>query len=96
MSDVINGAVEALKAKLGDGGFDASVKFAIREEGSIVVDSDGVRASDEDTACTLTASADTFEAMMDGSLNLTVAFMTGKLSVDGDMGIAMRLGALLG
>lgn len=96
MSDVINGAVEALKAKLGDDGFDASVKFVIGDEGSVVVDSDGPRASDEETACTLTASAETFESMMDGSLNPTVAFMTGKLSVDGDMGIAMRLGALLG
>jgi putative sterol carrier protein len=95
MSDVIKGAVEALQAKLGDGGFDASVKFAIEGEGAVVVDSKGVRASDEDAECTLTADADTFQAMMDGSLNPTAAFMTGKLSVDGDMGIAMKLGAML-
>ena len=95
MSDVIKGAVVALQAKLGDGGFDASVKFAIEGEGAVVVDSNGVRASDEDAECTLTADADTFQAMMDGSLNPTAAFMTGKLSVDGDMGIAMKLGAML-
>lgn len=95
MSDVIDGAVEALKAKLGDGGFDASVKFAIDGEGSVVVDSDGVRASDDDASCTLSADADTFQAMMDGSLNPTAAFMTGKLKVDGDMGVAMKLGSLL-
>jgi putative sterol carrier protein len=95
MSDVINGAVKALQAKLGDGGFDSSVKFTIEGEGSVVVDSDGARAGDDDTDCTLTADADTFQSMMDGSLNPTAAFMTGKLSVDGDMGVAMKLGALL-
>lgn len=95
MSDVIDGAVKALKEKLGDGGFDASVKFKINGEGAIIVDSDGVRAGDDDAECTLTADADTFEAIMDGSLNPTAAFMTGKLSLDGDMGIAMKLGALL-
>ncbi|MFT4717597.1 MAG: putative sterol carrier protein [Paracoccaceae bacterium] len=95
MSDIINGAVEALQAKLGDSGFDSSVKFTIGDEGSVVVDSQGARASDEETECTLTADADTFQSMMDGSLNPTAAFMTGKLSVDGDMSIAMKLGALL-
>ncbi len=95
MSDIINGAVEALQAKLGDGGFDSSVKFSITGEGSVIVDDAGARASEDDADCTLTADADTFQAMMDGSLNPTAAFMTGKLSVDGDMGVAMKLGALL-
>ena len=95
MSDVIAGAVDALKDKLGDGGFDASVKFEIEGEGGVIVDGDGVRAGDDDADCTLSADADTFQAMMDGSLNPTAAFMTGKLKVDGDMGIAMKLGSLL-
>ena len=29
------------------------------------------------------------------SVNPTTAFMTGKLAVDGDMGLAMQLGAAL-
>jgi putative sterol carrier protein len=29
-------------------------------------------------------------------MNPTMAFMTGKLSVDGNMGLAMKLGAVLG
>lgn len=96
MSDIINGAVEALQEKLGGGGFDASVKFCIGDEGSVIVDSDGVRASDDDADCTLTATTDVFQSLMDGSMNPTAAFMTGKLSVDGDMGVAMKLGSLLG
>lgn len=95
MSDVIEGAVSALREKLGDGGFDSSVKFSIEGEGAVIVDSDGVRASDDDAECTLSADVDTFQAIMDGSLNPTAAFMTGKLSVDGDMGVAMKLGAIL-
>ncbi|MBR9863369.1 SCP2 sterol-binding domain-containing protein [Neptunicoccus cionae] len=95
MSDVINQAVEALNAKLGGGGFDGSVKVEITGEGSLVVDSDGARAGDEETDCTLTADAETFVGMMDGDVNPTSAFMTGKLAVDGDMGVAMKLGTLL-
>jgi putative sterol carrier protein len=94
MSDIIEGAVAALSERLGDG-FDASVKFEITGEGAVIVDANGVRAGDDAADCTLTADAETFQAMMDGSLNPTAAFMTGKLSVDGDMGIAMKLGAML-
>lgn len=94
MSDVITKAVEALQSKM-DGGFDGSVKFVIADEGAIMVDADGVRAGDEDAECTMSADAETFEAILDGSLNPTTAFMTQKLSVDGDMGQAMKLGAVL-
>ena len=33
--------------------------------------------------------------MMEGDLNPTMAFMQGKLSVDGNMGMAMKLSNLL-
>lgn len=94
MSDVITKAVAALQKKL-DGGFDGSVKFDIEGEGAIMVDGAGVRAGDEDAECTMSADAETFEAILDGELNPTSAFMTGKLTVDGDMGQAMKLGSVL-
>jgi len=94
MSDVITKAVAALQEKM-DGGFDGSVKFNIEGEGAIMVDGSGVRAGDEDAECTMSADAETFEAILDGDLNPTSAFMTGKLTVDGDMGQAMKLGAVL-
>ncbi len=94
MSDVITKAVEALSAKL-DGGFDGSVKFEIDGEGSIIVDQSGVRAGDDDTDCTMTADAETFEGILSGDVNPTAAFMSGKLAVDGDMGTAMKLGSAL-
>lgn len=95
MSEVIEAAVAALQEKL-SGGFDGVAKFVIPGEGAIMVDSAGARAGDEDAEVTLTADTDTFRAILAGELNATAAFMTGKLGVDGDMGAAMRLGAVLG
>ena len=34
-------------------------------------------------------------AILSGDMNPTMAFMTGKLSVDGSMGLAMKLGSAL-
>ena len=95
MSDVLTTAVAALNEKM-DGGFAAGVaKFVIEDEGAIIVDGSGARAGDDDADVTLTADAETFQSMISGELNPTAAFMTGKLSVDGDMGLAMQLGAAL-
>lgn len=96
MSDVISEAVTALNAKMGDSGFDGSAKFVIEGEGAVIIDADGARAGDDDTDVTLTASTDVFKAILDGEQNPTTAFMTGKLSVDGDMGQAMKLAGVLG
>ncbi len=95
MSKVIDAAVEALGAKL-NGRFDGVAKFVIEGEGAVMIDGDQVRSGDEPADVTLTASAETFRAILDGELNATTAFMTGKLSVDGSMGLAMKLGSVLG
>jgi len=95
MSDVIEAAVKALNAKIGDGGFDGVAKFEIADEGAIMVDSSGARAGDGDADVTLSADADTFQSILEGDLDATSAFMQGKLSVDGDMGMAMQLGSVL-
>lgn len=94
MSEVIDAAVTALTAKL-NGGFDGVAKFVIPGEGAIMMDADGVRAGDEEADVTLTASTETFQAILSGDMNPTTAFMTGKLSVDGSMGLAMKLGSVL-
>lgn len=96
MSDVINEAVTQLNAKMGGNGFDGTAKFVIEDEGAIIIDQTGARAADDDADVTLTASADVFKAILDNELNPTTAFMTGTLSVDGDMGMAMKLTSVLG
>ncbi len=94
MSDVITKAVEGLSAKVSS--FDGVAKFVIPGEGAIMIDQSGVRAGDEEADVTLTAEAEVFRAILEGEMNPTAAFMTGKLSVDGNMGLAMQLGAVLG
>ena len=95
MSNVIETAVTALNEKLADADFDGSAKFVIEGEGAVMVDSQGARAGDDAADVTLTADAETFQAMMEGDTNPTAAFMSGKLAVDGDMGLAMKLGSVL-
>ncbi len=95
MSDVVTEAVAALNAKMDGQGFDGSAKFDIEGEGSIIIDQNGARAGDEDTDVTLTATTEVFKAILDGEMNPTTAFMTGKLGVDGDMGQAMKLSGVL-
>ncbi len=96
MSDVIAAAVAALREKIGGTSFPASVKFVIEGEGAVRIDETGVSADDADADCTLTADVDTFQGILAGEVNPTSAFMTGRLKLDGDMGVAMKLGALLG
>ena len=94
MSDIVAQAVEALNSRMSGGGFDGVAKFVIAGEGSLIIDSAAARAGDDAADVTLTADADTFRAIMDGDINPTSAFMQGKLSIDGDMGAAMRLGSV--
>lgn len=94
MSDVIDQAVTALSAKLGTS-FGDRAKFVIPGEGAIMADSTGVRAGDEEADVTMTADADTFKGILAGDINPTMAFMTGRLKIDGSMGLAMKLGAAL-
>ena len=78
MSDIIDAAVTQLSSKIGT--FDGSVKFVIEDEGAIMVDSDGVREGDGEAECTMTADADTFRGILDGDLNPTAEFMSGRLA----------------
>ena len=86
MSDIVNEAVTVLNGKLEGADFDGTAKFDIEGEGAVMIDGAGARAADEDADVTLSA----------GETNPTSAFMTGKLKVDGDMGMAMKLASVLG
>ncbi len=95
MSDILDEAVTALSAKMAGDGFDGTAKFVIEGEGALMIEGTQVRKGDDAADVTLTADTETFRSILDGSLNPTSAFMTGKLSVDGDMGSAMRLSGVL-
>ncbi len=95
MSAMIDQAVNALRARLNGSGIDGTVKFVIEDEGVLRIVEDDVSAGDGDADCTMTADADTFAGILAGDVNPTSAFMSGRLKVEGDMGLAMKLGSLL-
>lgn len=95
MSEILDTAVAALTEKLGGSDIGGTVKFAIDGEGGVIVDGDGARVSDDPADVTLAADAETFQGIMSGDVNPTSAFMTGKLKVDGDMGLAMKLASMM-
>ena len=56
-----------------------------------------VREGEEEAAqCVISMTAPDFMSMIEGSLNPQMAFMTGKLRVKGDMGLALKLQSILG
>ena len=94
MSKVIEAAVAALDEKAK--GFDGTAKFVIEGEGTVYIDENGARAADDEAEVTLTASRETFEGLLSGEVNPTMAFMTGKIKVDGDLNSVMKFQSLVG
>jgi len=48
-----------------------------------------------DAKCTVTAAEQDFLAIVNGKLNPQMAFMSGKLRIQGDVGLAMKLQQIL-
>lgn len=92
-------ATEAVRAKVGtDSGLDATVKFAV-EEGVIYLDAktvpNVVSNEDKDADCTIRVTLENFTKMLEGDLDATLAYMTGRLKVEGNMGVAMKLSSVI-
>ena len=97
----LESVVDGLKQKIGeDCGLAATIKFDFGDQGKVVLDATQVpnlvSTTDTDTDCTMIISLENFLAMAEGSLDGASAFMSGRLKIQGDMGIAMKLGAILG
>ena len=78
-----------------------TVKFVFSGgEGVVFVDgtvSPGVVSNDDqDAECSVNLELDDFLAMMSGELDAMNAFMSGKMTVDGDMSVAMKLQTIFG
>ena len=72
----------------------ATFKFVF-EEGTIHVDGTGdpaiVTNEDKEADCALHMKMATYEKLKSGKLSPTMALMTGKVKVKGDMSIALKL-----
>lgn len=71
------------------------MKFNCGSDGVIVVDGASVTTDDGDADCTISLSMDDMESLMSGDLNPTMAYMQGKLKIEGDMSVAMSLSQVL-
>ena len=96
MSEALQTAAAALREKFADADFEGSVKFDIEDEGVILVVDGELRMEDGEADVTISASLDTFRKIFDGELSPTAAYMTGRMRIDGDMGLAMKLSQILG
>ena len=59
-------------------------------------DANVVSAEDNEAQCTITTSIETLGKINSGDLNPMMGVMSGKIKIDGDMGLAMKLQSLLG
>ena len=92
----LQAATTALRNKVGaSSDLGATLKFDCGADGVIVIDGAAkpstVDNTDRDTDCTISLTVDTLSDMMSGELNPTTAFMTGRIKVSGDMGVALKL-----
>ncbi|RVD19791.1 SCP2 sterol-binding domain-containing protein [Mesorhizobium sp. M4B.F.Ca.ET.017.02.2.1] len=87
---------DRIKSRVASAGFEHSVKFDTGSDGVIVIDGASVSTTDAPTDCTVKLSLDDLDSLIAGDLNPTMAFMSGKIKIEGDMTVAMALSPLLG
>jgi putative sterol carrier protein len=96
----LQSVTETIKSRVGDdAGLGATLKFDTGADGVIFIDGrsqpNTVSNDNRDADCTIGVALGDLEAMMAGDLAPTTAFMSGKLRVEGDMGVAMKLQSLM-
>lgn len=87
---------EGLKrAVAGSSGLDRSLTVDLKGEGFIHITGNTVTNENAPADCTIIVAKDDLEKMVAGELDPTMAFMTGKLKINGDMSVAMKLQPIL-
>jgi putative sterol carrier protein len=97
----LESTTSTIKQKVGDDcGLGAKLKFDLGDDGTIVIDAaevpNRVTNDDVDADCTVKMSLEDLDAMLAGDLDPMAAFGLGKLQLEGDMSVAMKLGNLMG
>jgi putative sterol carrier protein len=95
--------LQELTSKMKDGAaskssFGNTVKFST-DQGVVYIDGNqtppDVSNDDKAADCTIRMDFADFADMISGKLDGMTAFMTGKLKIEGDMGVAMKLQTIL-
>ena len=81
-----------------DSGLGKTLKFDLGDDGVITIDGKStpntVSNENGEADCTVKLSSDNFGKLLEGKGNPMTMFMTGKIKVTGDMGVAMKLQSL--
>lgn len=92
----VSDITERLRAALaGEPGLSKSLKIDFKGEGFIHVDGASVTNEDAPADCTVVISREDLAAMARGQLDPMAAMMRGRLKIQGDMSVAMKLQSLL-
>jgi putative sterol carrier protein len=86
---------EGVRQKVASGGIEESVKFDLGDAGIIFLQGSDVSNDDAEADCTIKMTAEDLDELLSGDLNPTAAFMGGKMQVEGDMNVAMKLGSIV-
>jgi putative sterol carrier protein len=95
--------LQEITAKMKEGAakkssFGNTVKFST-DQGVVYIDGNAnppvVSNDDKDADCTIKMDFSDFSDLIDRKLDGMTAFMTGKLKIEGDMGVAMKLQSIL-
>lgn len=99
MADLAS-VTEKIRAAVGDNsGLGKTLKLDLGDTGKIYIDGasspNAVTNEDKPADATVRLSWDDFIALAEGRLDPMMAFMQGKLKIDGDMMLAQKLAPLL-
>jgi putative sterol carrier protein len=93
----ISSIAEKLQARLT--GFNHTMKVDFEGDGYVHVDATQnppfASFEDKDAEVTLVTSIETFSKILSGDQDPNIAFMMGRLKVQGSMGLALKLNAML-
>ena len=73
-----------------------TVKLVVDDQVVFIKPDGDISGSDEEADCTMTIDSETMQSIMNGETSGQAAFMTGKVKIAGDMGIAMKLQSVIG
>jgi len=95
----IETSAQAISDKVSGGSaIGSTVKFNCGDDGQIFIDGNQtpptVSTDDAEADCTVVCELSTLESLIAGDLDPTAAFMQGKIKVEGDMSVAMKLSSL--